>query len=141
MKVTEGLSTEHRVFLTQLNRLEASLADAALPAEAIRAMVKLIEEPLEEHAHLEEQFLFPALEPHLTRRAGPLAVMEAEHQELRRLLGHIAAAQLPLNPLTQQFIATLRAHIAKEDGILFPMAESFLGAGRLEELGTSYAVR
>jgi len=135
MKITEALSTEHLVFHTQLNQLEASLGKAS--PEAVRAMVQLIGVPLEEHAHREEELLFPALEPFLGRQVGPLAVMDAEHNELRSLLGRIASGQTAPEPLARQFIETLRAHADKEDQVLFQMAERFLGAAKLEELGAA----
>ena len=134
MRVTECLGIEHRILLRQIGRLEEAQQQAA-PAGEQRAMVSLLATVLEEHADVEDQVLFPALEPLLGRQGGPLAVMDMEHQELRRLLSQLAAATEDVTPLVSQFIATARDHFAKEDRVLFPLAEQLLSQERLEELG------
>lgn len=134
MKVTECLGIEHRIFLRQIERLEEAQRQGA-PAQERRAMVALLAAALEEHADIEDEILFPALEPHLGRQAGPLAVMDLEHEEIRSLLSQMATALDDISPLVSQFIATARHHFAKEDQVLFPMAEQLLSQERLEELG------
>ncbi len=133
MKVTECLGIEHRIFLRQLDRLEEAQRQGA-PAPERRAMVSLLAAALEEHADIEEDILFPALEPHLGRHAGPLAVMDTEHQEIRQLLAEAATTE-DITPVVAQFTAIAREHFAKEDQVLFPLAEQILSPERLEELG------
>lgn len=76
---------------------------------------------------------------------GPLAVMMAEHTEGRAHVGALAAIGQGSGPLTyaekesvaehaRAFIPLLRAHIQKEDGILYPMARQGLGAAALAAL-------
>lgn len=81
------------------------------------------------HHGKEEQHLFPALERHgLPRDQGPLAVMLHEHQDGRVLLG---VAREGDDRRTAQAIKDytrlLRAHIDKENWVLFSLAEQVLG--------------
>lgn len=133
MKVTECLGIEHRVFLRQIDRLEEGQRRESSSAER-RAMVALLAAALEEHAHIEDEILFPALEPHLGRQAGPLAVMDAEHEEIRHLLAEMALGDDDVDAMVSRFIDLAREHFAKEDQVLFPLAEQLLGEGKLTEL-------
>ena len=133
MKVTECLGIEHRVFLRQIDRLAEAQRRGAPPPER-RAMVALLGEVLEEHARIEDEILFPALESHLGRQAGPLAVMDAEHEEIRHLLAEVAQGDDDVDAMVSRFIDLAREHFAKEDQVLFPLAEQLLGEERLTEL-------
>lgn len=133
MKMTECLATEHQVFLDQLEVIERAVKDAALyPDAAIKAMVEMLALPLERHARTEE-VLFRALEAYLERTTGPLAVMESEHQGIRQTLEAISD-DLDVRGQTSRLTEMLRRHINKEDRVLFPMAEEFLGAETLSRL-------
>jgi hemerythrin-like domain-containing protein len=93
------------------------------------------------HARLEEELLFSALEPHLGREDGPLAVMYDEHKEMERMLGHIekipdvdqAILWIP------EVLGAARNHFQKEEQVLFPMAQSVLGDETLSRLGRAWA--
>jgi hemerythrin-like domain-containing protein len=73
------------------------------------------------------------IEAGFSRTAGPVAVMLHEHDSGRRLIGEIAAISGTDGPWTpdqhellrtsaRAYIELLRAHIHKEDNILYPMA-------------------
>jgi hemerythrin-like domain-containing protein len=87
------------------------------------------------HHRKEEGLLFPAMEAAgVPREGGPIGVMLAEHEEGRRLTHGMRAAaerlaagdeaargEVARNALG--YVQLLRQHIAKEDGVLFPMAD------------------
>ena len=90
------------------------------------------------HHQKEELVLFPALcDAGMPKDGGPVGVMLYEHDEGR---GHIRAMEAALQPdvevniearqhlvnETLAYVALLRAHIQKENMILFPMAEEVL---------------
>ena len=81
------------------------------------------------HHGKEEQHLFPALERHgLPREQGPLAVMLHEHQDGRVLLGIIREGDdRRTAQAIKNYTRLLRAHIDKENWVLFPLAEQVLG--------------
>ena len=102
------------------------------------------------HHGKEEDLLFQRmLERGFPRERGPLAVMFHEH-ELGRArvaaLRGLGEADGPLGSVEVQlvvenssaFIELLRAHILKEDGILYPMAERLLTGHELDALKTDF---
>lgn len=82
------------------------------------------------HHGKEEQHLFPALERQgIPREGGPLGVMLSEHEEGRALIRAMAQGDdRQAAAAIRQYVALLRAHIEKENGVLFPMAEHVLPA-------------
>jgi len=80
------------------------------------------------HHGKEEQHLFPALERHgIPRDGGPLGVMLHEHEEGRALLRAMAQGDdRRTAEAIRRYAALLRAHIDKENGVLFPLAERVL---------------
>jgi hemerythrin-like domain-containing protein len=98
------------------------------------------------HHAKEEEELFVTLEERgLPRSAGPTGIMLAEHQEGRRYIRALADAtqgyvkgdattipQLVAN--ARGYATLLRQHIAKEDQILFPLADRMLSSDDRYEL-------
>lgn len=86
------------------------------------------------HHAKEEEHLFPLLERcGIPRDGGPLAVMCAEHDQGRRLLEALRAAEPMRRDIVHQYVALLRSHIDKENLVLFPLADRLLErAGRAE---------
>lgn len=90
------------------------------------------------HHGKEEDILFAAMvKAGFPRKGGPIAVMLMEHDEGRahvRELAELAVQQAPWSAEDRQRLAEhangyanlLRAHIHKEDAILYPMAEQRL---------------
>jgi hemerythrin-like domain-containing protein len=92
------------------------------------------------HAALEEELLFPALEPHLA--AGELiAEMYAEHKEIRRGLERIENAEDISEAIeaVQQTISTARNHFRKEETLIYTLAEEVLDDETLTRLGKAWA--
>jgi hemerythrin-like domain-containing protein len=131
----ELLSTQHQDVLTYLAAVEAEIG--APGGADLATFAGYLEAEVMHHFELEEHALFPLLENHLPTTHGPLAIMNAEHVEFRQLLQGLAAAVRAGALVAQRaqaadLIALLRGHIAKEDQVLFPMAERLLSR---EELG------
>lgn len=134
MKLTESLMIEHHVFSEQFQHLEEALRHPEqYPDAVIRAIVEALAISIERHARTEDDVLFPALETYLERTSGPLAVLEAEHEKIRGAMATITAGQ-DIRGQTTRLIEILRQHIHKEDRVLFPMAEEFLGPENLTRL-------
>ncbi len=130
---TGRLREEHEVILRALGVLErfgrALEAGEAVDREGLAWLQRFFGTFADRcHHGKEEQHLFPALERHgIPREGGPIGVMLQEHEEGRALVramaqedGHRAAEAI------RAYAALLRAHIEKENGVLFPMAEQVL---------------
>jgi len=103
------------------------------------------------HHAKEEDLLFERmLERGMPRQSGPIAVMVHEHVLGRArvaALRGLGEAEGPFAPVEVQlavenasaFIDLLRAHILKEDRILYPMAERLLTGPELDALETAFA--
>ncbi len=139
------LMAEHRNIekvLACLDRMadafeEAGALDAKVAGDALE-FLRTYADRL--HHGKEEANLFPAMEERgIPREVGPTAVMRQEHDigrglvrdmgaavEGKDLAGFVAAAR--------DYVGLLREHIAKEDQILFPMADSIIPAGEQEGL-------
>jgi hemerythrin-like domain-containing protein len=142
------LSEDHRLIeraLTGLARWCSHLErGGAFDAAVGRAFVEFFRTFADrEHHAREEGTLFPWLEARgFSRHAGPIAVMLAEHDEGRTLLatlereieasqagaGH-ARSRSGLLQAAERYVALLSEHIAKEDNVLFPLADRLGGTG------------
>jgi hemerythrin-like domain-containing protein len=143
MKPTEVLIAEHNAVLVALEILEKVIA--ALEAGSTAApqhLGQLIDffGGFVDHCHhgKEEDVLFPELEKSgLPREGGPIGVMLAEHEAGRE---HIRAMAIGLDQLqhgergalltirenSAGYRDLLKAHIQKENNVLFPMADRLL---------------
>jgi len=100
------------------------------------------------HHGKEEDVLFPLLaEKGVPVQNGPIGVMLNEHERGRTFIAQMARgledlragaadAAGALAEAVDGYVSLLREHIAKEDGVLFPMADRLLtGAEQLELSG------
>lgn len=147
LTATKTLGEEHRRVWPLLDDL-ASIAESLSPGTADEASIRRyaeavqkIKDELDIHLLREERILFPSLEAFLPRDSGPLAVMLAEHEDLRtdeakmkELLASGSGASAGLREVALRFVAVLKAHIQKEDNILFPMAEMHLNPADKERI-------
>lgn len=141
MKITEALRGEHGVLNALLRHLEAVLPEVE-ELGLFQTLGAMLEAGLATHANLEEELLFTALDPHLGG-AGPLAVMRMEHEQIEGALAKLPAAVdlQQARDLLGQVIKTAYDHFAKEEQILFPLAERLLGETELVRLGADWAAR
>ena len=147
MEATEILMSEHRVIErvlaaleTETQRLEAG--EAVRPGFYIEAtdFVRGFADGC--HHRKEEGVLFKALAgAGLPMQAGPLPVMLAEHEQGRaytrglrtaaeRWQAGDESARAAVIKNARGYANLLRAHIAKEDQVLFPMADQVIPAER-----------
>ena len=133
----ELLSTQHREVLARLTDVEAALT--APDGTGLAAFAAYLADEVTHHFAIEEQALFPLLARHLSLESGPLAVMHAEHGSFRELLAGLTSA-VDAGDIDAQhtraaeLVQLLRAHIAKEDHVLFPMAARLLSTAELVEV-------
>ena len=156
MKPTEELVHEHEV----IKHVLKTAADEAVKMqdteiirpELIGMMLDFFRNFADRCHHAkEEKHLFPLLEQRgMSHDSGPIAVMLMEHTEGRRRLSNIAGL-LPaagagdkeaVRSVTENlgaYAALLENHIAKENGVLFPMADRILTRNDQQDLEKAFA--
>jgi hemerythrin-like domain-containing protein len=155
MKATQILMDEHRVIERVIASLEKG-ADRLEKGQAIdpaffvdaAQFVKGFADGC--HHRKEEHVLFEAMfEAGLPREGGPVNVMLAEHEQGRAYIRAMrtAAEQLQAGDETARarvieaargYAALLRQHIAKEDGILFPLANQVIPLPQQDEVAEGF---
>jgi hemerythrin-like domain-containing protein/uncharacterized protein (DUF2249 family) len=139
---TQVLMEEHTLILQALDALERKIAQVESGVPPDRAYFQKAVEFLRTfadkcHHGKEEHLLFKTMvERGFPREAGPIAVMLHEHDLGRAFVRGIAeAAASPtldgaaIHRIIENgrgFVQLLRAHIDKENSILFPMADNLL---------------
>jgi hemerythrin-like domain-containing protein len=121
------------------------------PREDLAVFVDFIRGYADAHHHgKEEDILFQAMaDCGMPTNAGPLAVMLAEHHEGRRLTGVMAELADGEGDWEDQersrllkagigYAQLLRAHIQKEDGVLYPMAQNMLPEDTREQVEQAF---
>lgn len=152
-RATEALKAEHRVIEKALAGVEKLIKSSGpIPVEQWSKALDFIRNFADKCHHLKEEgILFPALEERgIPREGGPIGMMLFEHEEGRSYVRAMAtalsaAAQDPegarakLVENARAYLRLLREHIAKEDEVLFEMADAHLDAEEqkklLEEFG------
>jgi hemerythrin-like domain-containing protein len=102
------------------------------------------------HQSKEERHLFPRLQERgIPAEGGPIGVMLYEHEQGRAFIRAVAAAAegardrdtAALETAAQNllgYVELLRSHIAKENGVLFPMADQALSDDDQRELAEAF---
>lgn len=143
MNLLDCFRIQHSIFLEQLSFLEG-LKDLkkSTATSGLKEVVFAIAKVVERHAAIEEKYLFPDLRPYAKNELEGKKVIEFEHGEIRRILKHLKKTSdiHKIRVEAAKFIAFLRDHIAKEEIVLFPLAEEKLGENRLEELGVTSGI-
>lgn len=154
MYATQQLRDEHegiKVVLTVLEQLAGELRQGhSVRTDDLAQIVDFLRNFADTcHHGKEEDMLFPALEAAgLPRNGGPIGVMLADHTEGRT---HIRAMVEALKRLqndedagtefathAQGYVDLLRAHIEKENQVLFVMAERMLPPDEHARLTTAF---
>jgi len=140
MKPTDILKEEHRAIERMLNILDRAAGQLEkqehVPLEVLDKAIMFIQRFADGcHHQKEESLLFPAMEQKgFPRSGGPLGVMLQEHEMGRSLVSAMkkdleafgkgvmeSGRELARN--ARKFSDLLRNHIAKEDNVLFVMAD------------------
>lgn len=147
------MTSAHQAGLAKLALLEKAGLDLAAgrlddALVAFEDSLSFFAGELERHFRHEEQALFPALARHIGR-SGPIGAMVAEHESLCRSIDDLEAAvdeirgdRRQANSATQReatrlaghIAFLLRGHIAREDEMLFPLAQRELNVRDEEEV-------
>lgn len=145
MKATEELKNEHEGITLMLRVMQAIGEKAgrgeALDSAHLDGIIAFLTVFVDKcHHGKEEEFLFPALEAAgVARQNGPIGVLLSEHESGRKLVARLKAAWAryggrdhsagaDLRQTIAAYVDLLQAHIAKENSVLFPMAEARLDA-------------
>ncbi len=152
---TQCLRNEHQIILIVLSCFEIALGRARQSGCVRQAEF----EPFVEffrgfadkcHHCKEEDRLFPCLERKgIPREGGPIGVMIYEHEQGRRLVRTIAGALEAADSGDasairtilehgQSYLELLRAHIGKENNVLFEMADQLVQGADLTDLVNTY---
>jgi len=147
LSATRGLRDEHKLILKVLGVIERVMLKLRdQPGDPTASDVEAVDDCLAFfrlfadacHHKQEEDILFEELvDRGMPRVAGPIAVMLAEHDQGRALVramtvalevarGGDADGWSVLERSTQDYVALLRRHIMKEDGVLFEMADNLI---------------
>lgn len=135
MRITDRFSSEHDVFLAQLEVID-DLTRRDASVESIVSALRTLAAPLVAHAMNEERALFPDLEPSMGGQGGPLAILIDEHETIHAQIDELvdSPARQRLESVLDAFQRLLRGHIDKEEQVLFPAAAQILGDTKLERL-------
>ena len=151
MQATDILTSEHRVIEGVIASLESGARrlenDQPIRPGFFIEATDFIKGFADGCHHLKEEgVLFTAMQAHgMPAQGGPIAVMLAEHEQGRTFTRGLRAAAEKLeqgDPSAKQAIldnargyaALLRAHIAREDNILFPMANKVIPLSQHEQV-------
>jgi hemerythrin-like domain-containing protein len=151
MKATEVLMQEHRVIERVLDALEIAAGQLersrpVRPGFFLEAADFIAGFADGCHHRKEEGVLFGAMiESGAPSEGGAIAMMLDEHEQgraftramrdgARRLEGGDADARRQVVSNARGYVALLRDHIAKEDEMLFPMADEILPPERLDDV-------
>jgi hemerythrin-like domain-containing protein len=153
MDAIETLMNEHRLIERVLDGLVAFAEDTrrrgATEKPELSRFVTFVREFADAcHHGKEEDVLFRVMVEHgFPRSGGPIAVMLHEHDQGRALVSILArhaaqegawsdADRQEIADASRAFSEMLRAHIHKEDAVLYPMAEQRLPPQLLERVGS-----
>jgi hypothetical protein len=132
---TDLIRADHTRVVAAFHRYKADSSPARK-----KLIVKLVSTALQAHARMEEEIFYPAM-----RAAGSTMLddLEPEHEEMRSLIATLSGMQPGDPQYDQTFMELMRAvihHVADEETMLLPHAESVLGV-RLGELGACMTKR
>jgi hemerythrin-like domain-containing protein len=154
-KATSVLRHEHEAILKMLDvadevsrRVERGIAIAPDVFTGLVEFFRLFADKC--HHGKEEDLLFPAMEGKgVPRHGGPVGVMLIEHEQGRARVKEMAAvseeiangntaAAVRWVPAARGYSDLLRAHIQKENNVLFVMAERILSDDEQAELSRGF---
>ncbi len=155
VEATRRLREEHQVISKVLDCFDIALGEAreagALDGPIFEKFVDFFRGFADQCHHCkEEDRLFPVLvSAGIPNEGGPIGCMLAEHEQARAFVRAIAerleaagrgdgAAINALIEHGEMFIDLMRNHIAKENNVLFNMADGILDESQIERLSRSY---
>jgi hemerythrin-like domain-containing protein len=155
MTPTETLKLEHQVILSVLDaagrEIHSIEVTGKINSDKVEKMIDFLKNFADRchHAKEEKQLFVRMEERGMPTKGGPIAVMLMEHDEGRRKVKAVTEA-IPKAKQGDKFaidlvrrnladyVQLLKAHIDKEDNILYPMADRLLTAQDQEWLTRAF---
>tara|TARA_B100000315_G_scaffold249681_1_gene281302 strand:- start:194 stop:703 length:510 start_codon:yes stop_codon:yes gene_type:complete len=149
-KPTEILKEDHQNVLQKLDALEDIIAQLDKKEEIsakLEELASFFKTDFWVHFIKEEEALFPEIEEFIPRDGGPTGMMLIEHKDLRDANAEFQPAvavyledsddlktREKILEWGTHFIVALRNHIAKENDILFMMADMHLDQAQMDNV-------
>ncbi len=146
MKITDAFVAEHEELYAWFDQLEAVIPGDVKTLAEVKIPGAELASTLYEHAELEEELLFDALEAEMGSDESVRKVRQ-DHTRIEQLmqdvLGHLEDIKRMghARRTLLQAIKVARAHFAREENETFPLAEEILGEAKLLELGAQWEER
>ena len=128
--ITDTLATDHR----RCDELFASAEELVSKEDWDRGGTQFaaFRQAMEHHFSMEEEVVFPAFEQQTGHSAGPTQVMRMEHRQMRQLFAEMSEgiAERSSNRylgLAETLLMLMQQHNAKEEQMLYRMADQALG--------------
>jgi hypothetical protein len=131
MDAFELLKNDHKKVSQLFKQVESA------SGQAKKQLFSQVKSELDLHAHIEEKFLYPALENTKEAREITLEAYE-EHKVVKELLAELATAGTPEDEWDAKFKVlreNVEHHVEEEEGELFDKAEDALGDEKIERIG------
>jgi hemerythrin-like domain-containing protein len=128
--IKETLSTDHHRCDEIFAETEALISQGNWDQGGAR--FEDFREAMEHHFAMEENVLFPDFEQRSGQSMGPTQVMRGEHAQMRELLEDMRSnierqERDAFLGLSETLLVIMQQHNAKEEQILYPMADQLLG--------------
>lgn len=149
---TKNLENDHVYILRLIDVMEQMVLTVSTNLKHVEMVVNLIKKYADGFHHAkEENLLFPLLvQKGFSKEQGPIAVMLHDHTEGRNFVKGMsemidtikqgdASAFTELYEYMQGYISLLRAHIGKENNVLFRMADKALSPDEQKGLLKGFA--
>ena len=139
MNLIDALLGEHGAFNALFDAIE-KMAESGGEMAQIESATTILAVELESHATLEEELLFPVLEPHLASD-DLIAELQAEHRAIQDGLERLQNAQdirEAVEAMDQTLVA-IRGHFRREEEVLYPLARRVLDDETQSHLGEAWA--
>lgn len=149
-KAMTDLLNDHEAILTALDVFSRMLDEQKISGEAdaveLNSFIGFLKEFADRcHHGKEEGILFPAMiAAGVPDRGGPIGVMMAEHIQGRGTIHEMEESlEEPMDfsrfeKFGRSYISLLRAHIQKENSVLFPMADRVIAALELDQMHAAF---
>ena len=143
IRIVPALLGEHGAIYPLLALMENSAPTSSL--DAIKVQTEFLRATLLTHASIEDAVLRPSIEQHLTKPAPNADGTPGltDHQIIEEGLSSVLAAATAedARALLLETIAKTRTHFAKEERVVFALAERELSEQAQERLGVEWATR
>lgn len=147
MGALDQLRKEHQVILRVAQRMEEAAChrdDKPVSEAFLRAAVDFVRVYADKNHHGKEEGALFAIMSRNPRLAGMAAVLAEEHVDNRAMIGAVEQAldahqDAAARSAVLAFVSYIRAHIAKEDDMIFDAVERELTADDAAELERAFA--